>query len=458
MKDKISPANKRKQIYLQVLNKITPNKKDLAEEVKLFKKIEKKILKIEGSHSHLEWCGSSARNTHLKGDRDLDLFIMFDKELNEKDLEKEGLKLGKAIFRGHFWEKAYSQHPYIRGIINGFDVEIIPGFIVTKGNEKKSAVDRTPFHNKYLLKKLSEKQKQEVRLLKQFLKGIDAYGADLKNCALPGYGVELLILNYGNFEKTLRNITKWKSGTKIKFNNKKGKKFDEPLQIIDPVDENRNVASALSEKQFNRMIFASQTFLKKPQIKFFFPKPTKNWNKKQIKKMLDKKELIAVKTVFPKNILADLVWGQLRRMLKKISRDLTKKDFNVLREEVWSDEKEVWFILELEALTLQKAKKIIGPPVKDKDNVNRFLENKKKLLSGPRIENERLVIEIERSIVSADKAILHFIKEYKQKEKKAMKQSLKNAQVLQEKDLVKEYKGNFAKFFSNYLKGKEGFE
>ena len=77
MKNKITPLQQRKQIYLKVLNKITPTKQDLNEELELFKQIEKKILATEGSHSHLEWCGSSARNTHLKGDRDLDLFVMF---------------------------------------------------------------------------------------------------------------------------------------------------------------------------------------------------------------------------------------------------------------------------------------------------------------------------------------------------------------------------------------------
>ncbi|MFA5763780.1 MAG: CCA tRNA nucleotidyltransferase [archaeon] len=458
MKNKITPLQQRKQIYLKVLNKITPTKQDLNEELELFKQIEKKILATEGSHSHLEWCGSSARNTHLKGDRDLDLFVMFDKELSEKELEIEGLKLGKIVFRGHTWEKAYSQHPYIRGVINGFDVEIIPGYIVKKGSEKKSAVDRTPFHNKYLLARMDTKQKQEVRLLKQFLKGIDAYGADLKNCALPGYGVELLILKYETFENTLINITKWKSGQKIKFNTKKSKPFEEPLILIDPVDENRNVASALSQKQFDKMIFASELFLAKPNIKFFFKQKSKTWDKSKIKNMLDKKELIAIKTTFPKNILSDLVWGQLRRMLKKISRDLIQKDFVVLREELWSNEEDVWFIFELETLTLQKAKKIVGPNVEDKENTEKFLENKKKILSGPRIENGRIVVEIERSIVDAKKILANFIEEYKKKETKAMKQSLRKAQILQEKDLLREYKGEFAEFFSYYLEGKEVFE
>ncbi|MCX6803417.1 MAG: nucleotidyltransferase domain-containing protein, partial [Candidatus Diapherotrites archaeon] len=136
-----------KKLYKKILNKITPSAKEILAEKKLVEEIRKKIAKIEGKHSHLEWCGSSARGTHLRGDRDLDLFVMFDKTLPPEELEKEGLRVGKSIFRGHTWEMAYSQHPYIRGKIKGFEVEIVPSYIVASGAEKQSAVDRTPFHN-----------------------------------------------------------------------------------------------------------------------------------------------------------------------------------------------------------------------------------------------------------------------------------------------------------------------
>ncbi|MDD3083628.1 MAG: CCA tRNA nucleotidyltransferase [Candidatus ainarchaeum sp.] len=451
--------NKKERIklYNKVLKKIIPTKKELIEEQKIFEEINQKIKKINGKHSHLEWCGSSARNTHLKNDRDLDLFIMFDKELTDKELEKEGLRIGKNVFRGYKWEKAYSQHPYIRGIIKGFDIEIVPGYIVKSGSEKKSSVDRTPFHNKYLLKRLSEKQKNDIRLLKQFFKGIDAYGADLKNCSLPGYGIELLILYYKNFENALKEISKWKKIKIIKFN-KEEEFFENPLVIIDPVDPKRNVASALTEEQFNKIILASKLFLKNPSIKFFFKQKNKKWNKKKVEKMLNKKELIAIKTEFPKKDLPDLIWGQLRRMLKKISNDLEENDFIVLRKKVWSNEKDVWFIFELETLKLQKAKKIIGPKVIDEENVKKFLEKKRKILSGPRIEQERVILEIEREKINASEILKDFLKKCEKQEKKAMKIILKKSKIIFEKEILKEYKGEFAEFFTKYLEGKEIFQ
>ncbi|MDD4250635.1 MAG: CCA tRNA nucleotidyltransferase [Candidatus ainarchaeum sp.] len=447
----------RQKIYDKVLKKIVPTKKELQDEKKLFIEINDKIKKMSGKHSYLEWCGSSARNTNLRNDQDLDLFLMFNKELTEKELEKEGLRIGKNIFKGHDWEKAYSQHPYIRGTIKGFDVEIVPGYIVKSGAEKKSAVDRTPFHNKYLLKNLKENQKNEVRLLKQFLKGIGAYGADLKNCSLPGYGVELIILKYSNFEKALKKISDWKIGEIIKFENEKITKFEHPLIIIDPVDPKRNVASALSNEQFERIKFASKKFLENPSINFFFPTKIKPWNKKHVKAMLEKKELIGVKFDFPKNILEDLVWGQLRRFLKKNSNTLKQTGFEILREKMWSNSKEVWFIFELNTLNLQKSKKIIGPKVNDNENVEKFLQNKK-ILSGPRIEENRIIIEIERKETNVIKILKNYLKTEKKKETIAIKRALKNYKILTEKDLLKEYKGEFKTFFTNYLEGKERFE
>lgn len=454
-----SSYQKRKNIYAKVLSKITPNKVDIIAEEKIVKEITEKINKIEGNHSHVEWCGSSARGTHLKGDRDIDLFLMFDEKMSENELEKEGLKIGKNVFRGHKWEKAYSQHPYIRGNIKGFDIEIVPSFIVKKGSNKKSAVDRTPFHNKYLIKNQTKKQKQDARLLKQFLKGIDAYGADLKNNSLPGYGVELLILYYKNFENTLKAISKWKNETKIKFNNKKTNvDLLGPLIIIDPVDENRNVASALNKEQYQRIIYAAKEFLRAPSIKFFFKKKIKPWNKEKVKKMLSKKELMIIKSSFPKKYLEDIVWGQIRRISKKINTYIEINDFKVTRNCVYYDKESIYFILELESIEIQKAKILIGPKSSDAENVEKFLKNKKEILSGPRIENERIVIEIERKENNAFELIKNFIKENKKTSKNATKSIFSKAIVLDEKEILRNYKGEFKNILTKHLSGKEVFE
>jgi len=450
-----------KPLYKKVLDRITPSKKELFAEKKLVEEIRKKLSKIEGKHSHLEWCGSSARGTHLLGDKDLDLFLMFEKSLPANELEGEGLRIAKQIFGENKWELAYSQHPYVRGEINDFEVEIVPSYIVAKGSEKQSAVDRTPFHNKYLLKKMKVKQRQEVRLLKQFLKGIHAYGADLKNQALPGYGVELLILKYGNFDKAIKAISKWGEKEVILFEKRERKaesEFINPLIIIDPVDENRNVASALSVEQYNKMKLAAKKFIEKPSEKFFFEFEIIIWSKEKIIKELKKREFLAIQADFPKNTLSDLVWGQLRRYLRKAANALEEKDFMVKKTNLWSDEDKVFFLYELNALTLPKIKKVFGPPATDTLNADKFLTKKRKLISKPKIEKGRIVIEIEREEVSAQKALLQFVNTCKKEEKEGIRECLKNAEVLTENDILKHYKGHFAEHLTKYLEGKETFE
>jgi tRNA nucleotidyltransferase (CCA-adding enzyme) len=449
------------KLYAKVLKKITPTKQEVLAEKKLVEEIRKKISKINGKHSHIEWCGSSARGTHLRGDRDLDLFLMFDKELSRQEFEEEGLRIGKTVFNGYKWEVAYSQHPYIRGNIRGFDIEIVPSYIVASGSEKQSAVDRTPFHNKYLLKHFTQKQKQEARLLKQFLKGIGAYGADLKNQALPGYGAELLLLYYASFDKALKGISNWGEKTTIileKRTRDASTEFLNPLIIIDPVDENRNVASALSVEQYNKMILAAKQFLKKPSEKFFLGSKINAWPKEKIIEELQKKEFIAIQANFPKNVLSDLVWGQLRRYLRKAATQLEENDFLVKKSALWSDEEKVFFMYELNALNLDKKRKILGPYANDKENVERFLGRKRKVLSGPITENGRIVLIVEREETSAKKILEEFIKETRKNEKDAMQNCLKKARVLTEHEILEHYKGSFAEHLTQYLQGKEIFE
>ena len=174
--------------------------------------------------------------------------------------------------------------------------------------------------------------------------------------------------------------------------------------------------------------------------------------------MLEKKEIISIKGPFPKNILPDLVWGQLRRYLKKTENQLTENDFKVLRSELWSDEKEIFFIFELESLLLQKSKKVIGPKASDEENTKRFLEKKRKILSGPRIENDRVIIEIEREETSAVTLLEKFVKASSKVEKDAMRKTLRSSKILTEKLILKEYKKGFAQYLTNYLEGKEVFE
>jgi tRNA nucleotidyltransferase (CCA-adding enzyme) len=449
----------------RVLKKIVPTKKEIEREKKIVKELLKKIDSIKGKHVKTILAGSMARNTHLRGDNDIDIFVLFPTKIERNEFVREGLKIGKKVLKGFEWEEAFSEHPYIRGKYKGFNVEIVPSYEIKTTDKLLSSVDRTPFHTKYLIEHLKENQKNEVRLLKQFLKGIECYGADLKTESFPGYITELLVLKYGSFENVLKNVQNWRKGEVIDLENyytesEARKKFNHHLIIVDPIDKKRNVAFALSFNQFARFIAASRRFIEKPSEKFFFGKKIKPWSKKKVMKMLEQKEIIIVKMPFPKKQLSDIMWGQLKKLRKKIVKELKLKEFRVNRAKEWTDEKKLMIIaIDLENVKIQKVHLRIGPEVMDLKNSERFLNTHKKIIAGPRIENGRWVIEVKRKHWNAKTLLQDYLKEQKKVLKKGIKKALEKAQVLGEKQAIKLYSKNneFQEFFTKFLKGKEEF-
>jgi len=450
-----------------VLHKITPTEREREQEKRVAEKIINQIRQAEGKHIDVVLCGSIARDTHLRGDNDIDIFVLFPEKLGREEFEKEGLRIGKKVFRGKQWEKAFSEHPYIRGVIEGFDVEIVPSYKVRKAELLQSAVDRSPFHNRFLQKKLTAKHRNGIRLLRQFLKGIRAYGADTKASSVPGYVVELLVLRYGDFLGTINAIARWKQGEVIdlqgyyKEADAKKRFPDAPLIVIDPVDRNRNVAAALSLNQFSRMVAAARAFLRKPSERIFFRRRERPWSTATLKKMLQKKEIVTVKLGYPKGALPDTVWGQIQRFARKVETQLNLNEFNVTRSEAWTDEKHlIVIVFEVESRILQKSHVKVGPFVTDEKNSKAFLNAHKRLIAGPRIERGRWVIEVPRKYTRIEKFLQDFLRKERRVEKMVLRKAInKMCRVLREDELIELFKQNreFAVFLTTYLRGEEEF-
>ncbi len=125
------------------------------------------------------------------------------------------------------------------------DVDLVPCYHVDSATRIQSAVDRTPFHTRYITDRINGLI-DDVLLLKQFTKAGGIYGSDQMTEGFSGYLCELLILYYGGFTPLIRAAATWRPGLVIDIENHVAKKFDEPLVVIDPVDPKRNVAAAVS--------------------------------------------------------------------------------------------------------------------------------------------------------------------------------------------------------------------
>jgi len=356
--------------YELVLMKIRPTEEEKKQSQKLARAIINDINK-EGYEAIL--VGSRARGTFISGERDLDIFVFFAKNTPRKELERQGLALGKRILRKHKPIVHYAEHPYVKGKMNGITVEIVPCYKVKK--TIISSVDRTPLHNDYLMRKIKGKE-DEILLLKKFLKAIDAYGADQRVHGFSGVLCEVLILHlhYGTFEKLIKDAAKWDKKTIIDIaklcDKRQYLKFPEPFVVIDPVDKNRNMAAAVSRTTLSRFILACRDFNEKKPEKSFFPKP-KIIN---LKTAIKGKNLIIV-TFGKPDVIEEVLWSQLERLAAAMKKQMIVNGFEVYKTMHWTDEKKrCALVFELNSYTVSEKEKHKGPEVWDTENVKKFIE------------------------------------------------------------------------------------
>jgi tRNA nucleotidyltransferase (CCA-adding enzyme) len=254
--------------------------------------------------------GSFAKGTWLSGYADLDIFLKIDVRTPEEMFERIGLKVGAEATKGHPRGKKYAQHPYTEADIGGVKVNIVPCYDV-KPKEWKSAADRSPFHVE-LVRKLPQGQKDQVRLLKQFMRGVGTYGAEIEIQGFSGYAAEVLVIQHHDLLGVLKSFAEIKNQT------------DEMLlHLPDPVDPGRDLARAISNEKIAKMVLASREFLGNPSSAFFGKMHGKT-------RPAMKENVVALVFSHPK-LSEDTLWGELRRTLRHVRRHLEEEGFKVAR-------------------------------------------------------------------------------------------------------------------------------
>src|SRR6266571_754415 len=268
------------------------------------------LLRSKGWEAKPFLAGSVAKGTHLTG-TEIDLFVAFPPDLPRPELETRGLALGKILERG---EHRYAEHPYTRGWHAGFEVEIVPCYRITDATQRMSAVDRTPLHVDYVLGRIKEGQADEIRLLKAWAEGVGVYGAEAKVLGFSGYLCELLVLKYGTFRGVLEASLSWRPGIVLELDRAPARTFPEPLTVVDPVDPNRNVASAVSVEQLATFVHAAREYLQSPSERFFFPRVLKPLSLSKLRAMAKKRAggLLAISVPAP-GVTDDVLYPQLRK-------------------------------------------------------------------------------------------------------------------------------------------------
>ena len=343
--------------------------------------------------------GSAARSTWLSGDHDLDIFLAVPED---SDLSK-ALDLARLVAPVH--EEKYAEHAYVHAWIEGFESDLVPCYLLEEASKIKSAVDRTPFHTRYVSARITGLE-DEVLLLKQFMKGCGVYGSELKLGGFSGYLAELLVLQYGSFCNVLKAASSWRPGETIDLEAHATISHQDPLVVIDPVDPGRNVAAALTLDRAFQFCAAARCFLKAPHIDFFAFLENPPLSDEDLLGKIKARGTTLILLDFPApQMVEDVIFPQLRKAEYSITALFQRNGFSVFRSDVdchcIGNAFRARMLFELEAGEQPFIIKRQGPPVWEAEHLSRFLLSHPQPISGPYIKEGRAFVEIPRKYTAA---------------------------------------------------------
>jgi len=349
----------------------------------------------------VELGGSFAKGTWLAKKADIDVFIRFDASVGEKEFAELGKKVGFSALKKYKPYIRYAEHPFVEATIKDTKVNLVPCYDVEEGKWKSSA-DRSPFHTRYMTKSLTDRMKNDVRILKWFLKCNGIYGAEIARQGFSGYVSEVLVLNFGTFEGVLRAISQIKQGQVI---GSATKEFDSPLVIIDPIDSNRNLGAAISVENIAKFAMLSRAFLKKPSGLFF-----KEQKRRQVRSGI-LKDVLVVSFRYRKRS-PDIIWGQLKRAATSIATQISVEGFTVLRRSALvSEDNDAHLVFLLKSMTLDRNRLKTGPEFFVADHADRFIASNRKRSVMMWISDEGKICSLQsRSHTDAREFVKHLIR------------------------------------------------
>ncbi len=382
-------------MFEKVLQKIKPTEKerrDISIKVNNFlKKLNSRLVSCKAVVG-----GSFAKGTWLKGQHDIDIFVLF---RNKIDIS---IKLEKAIKKSFKkYERIHGSRDYFIVDFEKLSFEIIPVLNITKSEEAKNITDISPLHVDWVNKNLTEKMKEDVMVAKQFCRANNLYGAETYIKGLHGYALEILIYIYGSFENMIKNVAKWKNNLVINSSkNEFVSKQEFPLTLIDPVNPKRNATASLSREKLEHFISICREFSKSKSLRLF---EVKEVNKKQFNIILE---------ATPIKGFSDISGTKVLKVFEFITRKLHEEGF-IVEKKYWEFGNKCYLYFRIENKTIQKYKKHLGPPIKLISDLEKF----RKKYGGCKIEKGRAYVMIKRRHYRIKDFVSHVIKESEVKNK-----------------------------------------
>ena len=357
--------------------------------------------------------GSVAKNTFIKGDFDVDLFVKFNPKYNDIST-----LLGK-ILKKFNPELVHGSRDYYQ-VKKELNYEIVPVLDIKDPDKAENVTDMSPFHVDWVNKNLKKGQADEIRLTKKFCKVINVYGAESYIKGFSGHVVDILIIYYGSFLNLLKKSQKWQPkviiDTEQHYKNKRDvlfnmnqSKIKGPMIVVDPILKTRNAASALSYEKFVLFKNKAKEFLKKPSPKYFVEEKIGITSlRKKFKKNL------FILTLRAKSGKKDVVGSKILKAYKFMRDELKKLGFDIKNSGwAWNNKYRVLYWFVFKDLELPATKIIDGPPLDMKDHVQIFKKKYKKTF----VKKDRLFAEVKAKYRTVEENIKEISKKDYFKEK-----------------------------------------
>jgi tRNA nucleotidyltransferase (CCA-adding enzyme) len=356
--------------------------------------------------------GSFAKGTWLPDHADIDIFVRIKPFVGIEKFEELGREIGSKALKNYGPKLRYSDHPYVEVFVKKVRVNVVPCYDVEQG-KWQSAADRSPFHTQYISSHFDDEKKRHARLLKKFFKSVGIYGAEISTEGFSGYVSEVLVLKYSSFESVLRAAADWQERQIIAvcdYDSDFIKAFNSPVIIIDPVDSRRNLGSAISPQSVAKFMLAARAFLENPSLEFFKESKYHPHRRRRRRNGASRKLLlpnVLVVEFSHEKKSPDIIWGQLKRSINAIAKQLELAHFVVLRSSCITDEtSSAALAFLLESITLPAYTKKKGPEVFRRKDSASFLSNRKSKPLAIWVDKEmRIVMLIGRNSTDARKFV-----------------------------------------------------
>jgi tRNA nucleotidyltransferase (CCA-adding enzyme) len=258
----------------EVETTISLDREDLKKLLKQTKELIEKIGKKVGNGRRIILGGSLAKKTIIKkSEQDIDIFVVFEKEGETKELPKILKRAGLKF------EIIHGSRDYFQIKQNGLKFEIIPILRLKKTELVKNISDFSPLHVEYIKNKILKNRKleKEIKFAKAFCFANGVYGAESYIQGFSGYALEVLVCHYGSFQSFLKGIQTDTFVDPEKLFKNKSEAFREinqskllsPIVLVDPTFRYRNVCAGLNRESLERLKLVSKNFIKNPSVDYF---------------------------------------------------------------------------------------------------------------------------------------------------------------------------------------------